>query len=160
MVKRARPDRHWPARFRPLTRRPLIDLGYEGQPAPPCCAATPRSAAQATPPARRQTDTPACSGSRPTLPRPSACQLPMRSEPHSVLPQPQQNEYVNRHRRSTWAGVSWPNDDEHDGRDGDGKRSAFARRRTTRSTRARTITCAFLCASSRVKPPVKCSRRK
>ena len=45
--------------------------------------------------------------------------------------QPQQNEYVNQHRRSTWAGVSWPNDDEDDMRGGDGKCSAFARTRTT-----------------------------
>jgi hypothetical protein len=74
--------------------------------------------------------------------------------------QPQQNEYVNRHRRSTWAGVSWPNDDEQNGRGGEGKGSAFALTRTTKSMRAWTITCALSCAPSRVKPRVKCSRRK
>ena len=33
------------------------------------------------------------------------------SEPHSVLPIHSRTSTRNRHRRSTWAGVSWPNDD-------------------------------------------------
>jgi len=41
--------------------------------------------------------------------------------------QPQQNEYVNQHRRSTWAGVSWPNDDDRDGRGDDETYGALAR---------------------------------
>jgi hypothetical protein len=35
----------------------------------------------------------------------------MHPEPHSVLPIHCRTSTRNRHRRSTWAGVSWPNDD-------------------------------------------------
>ena len=57
-----------------------------------------------------------------TLPRRYACQSSMRQEPHSVRPFTAERD-ANRHRRSEWAGVSWPKDD-------DNERDAAARHRT------------------------------
>ena len=42
----------------------------------------------------------------------------------------------NRHRRSEWAGVSWPNDDASSASGGDDIGRALARTRTARSTRS------------------------
>ena len=76
-----------------------------------------------------------------TLPRHVACQSSMHPEPHSVLPIHCRTSTRNRHRRSTWAGVSWPNDDgigesvsEHIGR-------TLAATRTARCTRGVTRPC-------------------
>ena len=74
--------------------------------------------------------------------------------------QPQRNEYANRHRRSRWVGVSWPNDEDHDGRDGDGTCGPFRRTRTSRWTRSQTITCVLSCACSRGRPHAKRATRK
>ena len=52
------------------------------------------------------------------LPRRHACQTSMRQEPHPVRPFPLRTN--RRHRRSEWAGVSWPKDD--DARTGRGRR--------------------------------------
>ena len=95
-----------------------------------------------------------------TLPRPFACQLPTRSEPHSVLPKPQRNEYANRHRPSRLVGVSWPNDEDHDARAGDEKCGGGVRTQTTRSARARTINRVPSCACSRGRPLAKYSTQK
>jgi recombinase len=43
--------------------------------------------------------------------RPHAC-ASIRQTAALSAAQPPQNEHANRHRRSTWAGVSWPNDDD------------------------------------------------
>ena len=64
------------------------------------------------------------------------------SEPHSVLPIHCRTSTRNRHRRSTWAGVSWPNDDGIGASGGDNIDRTFARTRTTRSARSVTSLCA------------------
>ena len=72
------------------------------------------------------------------------------SEPHSVLPIHGRTSTRNRHRRSTWAGVSWPNDDGIGASGGDNIGRTFARTRTTRSTRSVTsILRAFVRALAR-----------
>jgi hypothetical protein len=73
------------------------------------------------------------------------------SEPHSVLPIHCRTSTRNRHRRSTWAGVSWPNDDGIDASGGDNIDRTPARTRTARSTRNVTS----LCALSSARLPVR-----
>ena len=79
-----------------------------------------------------------------TLPRHVACQSSMHPEPHSVLPIRSRTSTLNRHRRSTWAGVSWPNDDGIGASGGDNIDRTLARTRTTRSTRSVTSLCVLL----------------
>ena len=81
------------------------------------------------------------------------------SEPHSVLPIHCRTSTRNRHRRSTWAGVSWPNDDGIGASGGDNIGRTFARTRTTRSTRSVTSICALSSARWPVRVRGSCSRR-
>jgi hypothetical protein len=66
------------------------------------------------------------------------------SAPHSVLPIQCRTSTRNRHRRSTWAGVSWPNNDDIGASGGDNIDRTFARTRTARSTRSVTSLCVLL----------------
>ena len=81
------------------------------------------------------------------------------SEPHSVLPIHSRTSTRNRHRRSTWAGVSWPNDDGIGASGGDNIDRTFARTRTTRSTRSVTSLCALSSERLPVRLRASCSRR-
>ena len=72
---------------------------------------------------------------------------------------PQQNEHANRHRRSTWAGVSWPNDDDIGARAGENIGRTLARTPTTRSTRSVTSLCALSSERLPVRLRASCSRR-
>lgn len=81
------------------------------------------------------------------------------SEPHSVLPIQSRTSTRNRHRRSTWAGVSWPNDDGIGASGGDNIDRTFARTRTTRSTRSVTSLCALSSERLPVRPRASCSKR-
>ena len=81
------------------------------------------------------------------------------SEPHSVLPIHSRTSTRNRHRRSTWAGVSWPNDDGIGASGGDNIDRTLARTRTTRSTRSVTSICAPLSERLPVRRRASCSRR-
>jgi hypothetical protein len=81
------------------------------------------------------------------------------SEPHSVLPIHCRTSTRNRHRRSRWAGVSWPNDDGIGASGGDNIDHTLARRRTTRSTRSVTSRCALSSEHSPVRLRASCSRR-
>ena len=81
------------------------------------------------------------------------------SEPHSVLPIQSRTSTRNRHRRSTWAGVSWPNDDGIGASGGDNIGRTFARTRTTRSTRGVTSICALSSERLPVRLRGSCSRR-
>jgi hypothetical protein len=81
------------------------------------------------------------------------------SEPHSVLPIHSRTSTRNRHRRSTWAGVSWPNDDGIGESGGGNIGRTFARTRTTRSTRSVTNICALSSERWPVRLRGSCSRR-
>ena len=94
----------------------------------------------------------------------SRCQGPRlsvvdASEPHSVLPIHSRTSTRNRHRRSTWAGVSWPNDDGIGASGGDNIGRTFARTGTTRSTRSVTSICALSSERLPVRLRGSCSRR-
>jgi hypothetical protein len=93
-----------------------------------------------------------------TLPRPFACQSSMQPEPHSVLPIHCRTSTRNRHRRSRWAGVSWPNDDGIGASGGDNIDRTFARTRTTRSMRSVTSLCALSSERLPVRLRANCSR--
>jgi hypothetical protein len=94
-----------------------------------------------------------------TLPRHVACQSSMHPEPHSVLPNHNRTSTRNRHRRSRWAGVSWPNDDGIGASDGENIDHTLARTRTTRSTRSVTGPCAPSSERLPVRLRASCSRR-
>ena len=81
------------------------------------------------------------------------------SEPHSVLPIHSRTSTRNRHRRSTWAGVSWPNDDGIGAGGGDNIGRTPARTRTTRSTRGVTSICALSSERLPVRRRASSSRR-
>ena len=66
----------------------------------------------------------------------------------------------NRHRRSTWAGVSWRNDDDIGARGGENIGRTRARTGTTRSTRGVTSLCAPSSEHLPVRRRASCSRRK
>jgi hypothetical protein len=72
---------------------------------------------------------------------------------------PQQNSTRNRHRRSTWAGVSWPNDDDIGASGGENIGRTLARTRTTRSLRCVTSHCAPSSEHLPVRLRASCSRR-
>ena len=94
-----------------------------------------------------------------TLPRPHRLSVVDASEPHSVLPIHSRTSTRNRHRRSTWAGVSWPNDDDIGASGGDNIGRTLARTRTTRSTRSVTSLCALSSEHLPVRRRASCSRR-
>ena len=94
-----------------------------------------------------------------TLPRPHRLSVVDASEPHSVLPIHSRTSTRNRHRRSTWAGVSWPNDDGIGASGGDNIGRTLARTRTTRSTRSVTSICAPSSERLPVRLRASCSRR-
>jgi hypothetical protein len=81
------------------------------------------------------------------------------SEPHSVLPIHCRTSTRNRHRRSTWAGVSWPNEDGISASGGDNIDRTPARTRTARSTRNVTSRCALSSERLPVRLRASCSRR-
>jgi hypothetical protein len=81
------------------------------------------------------------------------------SEPHSVLPIQSRTSTRNRHRRSTWAGVSWPNDDDHDGHGDDDICRAFLSTQTDGAMRAPMILSAHSSACSHARPHVSCLSR-
>ena len=81
------------------------------------------------------------------------------SAPHSVLPIHCRTSTRHRHRRSTWAGVSWPNDDGIGASGGGNIDRTFARTRTTRSTRSVTSICALSSERLPVRLRGSCSKR-
>ncbi len=94
-----------------------------------------------------------------TLSRLHACQASIRQEPHSVLPIHSRTRTRNRHRRSTWAGVSWPNDDDIGAGGGENIGRTLARARTAKSTRDVTTICAPSSEYLRVRRRASFSRR-
>ena len=94
-----------------------------------------------------------------TLPRPFACQSSMHRSRTQCCPFHSRTSTLNRHRRSTWAGVSWPNDDGIGAIGGDSIGRKFARTRTTRSTRSVTSLCAVSSERLPVRLRASCSRR-
>jgi hypothetical protein len=81
------------------------------------------------------------------------------SEPHSVLPIHCRTSTRNRHRRSTWAGVSWPNDAGIGATGVDNIDRPHARTRTSRSTRSVTSLCAPSFERLPVRLRASCSAR-
>ena len=81
------------------------------------------------------------------------------SEPHSVLPIHSRTSTRNRHRRSTWARVSWLNNDGIGASGGDNIDRTLARTGTTSAMRSVTRLCALLSERLPVGRRASCSRR-